>query len=152
MHHNLSVFLCLTKPISLGLHSHLEMQNPHMAHFLRIVGKSEGCFRTRAGALRFEKSVLEPPSLELPLLKEEKPPSWKGKRQDEEKIQECSSQVMLVVKRNLPANAGDTSDAGLIPRLGRCPWSWKWHPTPIFFPGKFHGLYRPRESQRVGHD
>ena len=31
-----------------------------------------------------------------------------------------ASQVALVVK-NLPANAGDTGDAGLIPRLGRSP-------------------------------
>ena len=31
-----------------------------------------------------------------------------------------TSQVALVVK-NLPANAGDTGDAGLIPRLGRFP-------------------------------
>jgi len=31
-----------------------------------------------------------------------------------------ASQVALVVK-NLPANAGDTEDAGLIPRLGRSP-------------------------------
>ena len=35
-------------------------------------------------------------------------------------MQECSSQVVLVVK-NLPANAGDTRDVGLIPRLGRSP-------------------------------
>ena len=23
---------------------------------------------------------------------------------------------------------------------GKIPWSRKWHPTPIFLPGKFHGL------------
>ena len=32
----------------------------------------------------------------------------------------CASQVVLVVK-NLPANAGDAEDTGLIPRLGRSP-------------------------------
>ena len=28
-------------------------------------------------------------------------------------------------------------DAGWIPELGRFPWK-KWHPTPVFLPGKFH--------------
>ena len=27
---------------------------------------------------------------------------------------------------------------GLIPGLGRFPWSRKWQPTPVFLPGKFH--------------
>ena len=31
-----------------------------------------------------------------------------------------ASQVVLVIK-NLPANAGDTEDEGLIPWSGRCP-------------------------------
>ena len=43
------------------------------------------------------------------------------------------------VGKNLPANAGDARDAGLIPGLGRFPWSRKWQPTPIFLPGKSHG-------------
>ena len=30
-------------------------------------------------------------------------------------------------------------DIGLIPGSGRSPWRRKWHPTPIFLPGKFHG-------------
>ena len=46
--------------------------------------------------------------------------------------------VALVVK-NLPANAGDTRDAGSIPGLGRFPWRRKWQPTPVFLPGEFHG-------------
>ena len=41
-----------------------------------------------------------------------------------------ASQVVLVVK-NLPANAGDIRDAGSIPRLRR-----KWQPTPVFLPGE----------------
>ena len=45
---------------------------------------------------------------------------------------------MLVVK-NLPANAGDVRDAGLIPRLGRFPGERAWQPTPIFLPGESHG-------------
>ena len=35
-------------------------------------------------------------------------------------IQRCASQVVLVVK-NLPANAGDIRDAGVIPGSGRSP-------------------------------
>ena len=38
---------------------------------------------------------------------------------------------MLVVK-NLPANAGDVRDVGLIP------WRRALHPTPVFLPGESH--------------
>ena len=37
------------------------------------------------------------------------------------------------VVKNLPANAGDTRDMGLIPGSVT-----KWQPTPIFFIRKFH--------------
>ena len=30
-------------------------------------------------------------------------------------------------------------DSGLIPGVGKIPWKRKWHPTPVFFPGKLHG-------------
>ena len=43
------------------------------------------------------------------------------------------------VVKNLPANAGDARDSGLIPGSGRSPWSKKWQPTPIFLPEKLHG-------------
>ena len=50
-----------------------------------------------------------------------------------------ASQVALVVK-NLPGNAGDIRNTGLIPGLGRSPGgSRAWQPTPVFLPGKFHG-------------
>ena len=49
-----------------------------------------------------------------------------------------ASQVVLVVK-NLPANAGDERDVGLISGLGRFPWRRKWQPTPVFLPGEFRG-------------
>ena len=39
--------------------------------------------------------------------------------------------------KNLPANAGDVRDAGLI--SGKIPWRRKWQPTPVFLPGKSHG-------------
>ena len=44
-----------------------------------------------------------------------------------------ASPVAQLVK-NLPANAGDV---GLI--SGKIPWRRKWHPTPAYLPGKFHG-------------
>ena len=39
------------------------------------------------------------------------------------------------VVKNLPANTRDTRD----PWAGEVPWGRKWLPTPVFFPGKFHG-------------
>ena len=38
-------------------------------------------------------------------------------------------------------NAGDL---GSIPGLGRYPGEGKRLPTPVFWPGEFHGLYSPR--------
>ena len=43
-----------------------------------------------------------------------------------------------VIKR-LPANAGDTGDAGLIPGSGRSPGARAWQPTLVFLPGESHG-------------
>ena len=43
---------------------------------------------------------------------------------------------MALVVKNLPANAGDARDTGSIP-VEKIPWSRKWHPTPVFLPGKF---------------
>ena len=42
------------------------------------------------------------------------------------------------VIKNLPANAGDTGDMGLIPGSGRSPGGEKWPPTSIFLPGISH--------------
>ena len=46
---------------------------------------------------------------------------------------------------------------GLDPWLGETPWRRKWQPTPVFFPGKFHGQrslvgYSPWGDKRIGHD
>ena len=48
-----------------------------------------------------------------------------------------ASHVALVVM-NLPANAGDVR-LGFNSWAGKIPWSRKWHPTPVFFPGESHG-------------
>ena len=45
------------------------------------------------------------------------------------------------VVKNLPGNAGDTKN-----RIGKIPWSRKWEPTPLFFPGESHG-----QSSLVGY-
>ena len=49
-----------------------------------------------------------------------------------------ASQVALVVK-NLPANAEDARDFNPWVHWSRTLWRRKWHTTPIFLPGKFHG-------------
>ena len=38
-----------------------------------------------------------------------------------------------------PANAGDARNSGLIPWVRKIPWRWKWQPTLVSTPGKFHG-------------
>ena len=41
--------------------------------------------------------------------------------------------------KNLPVNAADARDVGLISGLGRSPGGGKWLPTPVFLPGESHG-------------
>ena len=52
-----------------------------------------------------------------------------------------ASQMALLVKKNLPANAGDIRDkrCGFNPWAGKIPSSRKWQPTAVLLPGKFHG-------------
>ena len=43
---------------------------------------------------------------------------------------------------------------GFDPWVGKIPWRRKWHPTPAFSPGKFHGLrslvgYSPRDCKEL---
>ena len=47
-------------------------------------------------------------------------------------------QVALVVK-DLPANAGDTSGVGSVPRSGRSPAEGNGNPLPVFLPGESQG-------------
>ena len=36
--------------------------------------------------------------------------------------------------------AGQCRRRGFDPQVGKIPWRRKWHPTPVFLPGEFHGL------------
>ena len=47
-------------------------------------------------------------------------------------------------------SACNVGDLGLIPVLGRFPWRRKRLPTPVFWPGKFHGLYGPWDHKELG--
>ena len=49
-----------------------------------------------------------------------------------------ASQGVLVVK-NPPTSAGDIKRCGFSSLVGKIPWRRKWHPTPVFLPGKSHG-------------
>ena len=48
--------------------------------------------------------------------------------------------------KNPPANAGDARDAGSIAGSGKSPGVEKWHPNPVFLPGKSH-----RQRSLVGY-
>ena len=59
-----------------------------------------------------------------------------------------SQNPLAPMVKNLPANAGNTRDVGLLPESGRSPgdevgisisWSGKWQPIPLFLPGESHG-------------
>ena len=43
------------------------------------------------------------------------------------------------VVENLPADAGDPGDAGLMPGSGRSPGGGCWQPNPVFLPREPHG-------------
>ena len=40
-------------------------------------------------------------------------------------------------------SACNVGDLGSMPGLGRDPWRREQLPTPVFWPGEFHGLYSP---------
>ena len=58
-------------------------------------------------------------------------------------------QVALVVKNQL-ANAGDAGHR-FNPWVWKIPWSKKWHPPPVFLPGKFHGQRSLADYSPWGH-
>ena len=41
--------------------------------------------------------------------------------------------------KNTPANSGDIMKLRFDPWVGKSPGRRKWHPTPVFLPGKSHG-------------
>ena len=41
-------------------------------------------------------------------------------------------------------------DLGSSPELGRSPGEGKGYPTPVFWPGEFHGLYSPWAHKELG--
>ena len=43
------------------------------------------------------------------------------------------------VVKNPPANAGDARDEGFNPWVGKIPWTRKWQPTLVLWPGKSCG-------------
>ena len=43
--------------------------------------------------------------------------------------------IMVLVVKNLPANAGDTR-CGFDPWVRKIPWRRAWQPTPVFLLGK----------------
>ena len=53
------------------------------------------------------------------------------------------------VAKSLPASAGDTRDAGLIPGLGRFPRRRKWQPTPVFLAWKIPRTKEPGGLQSM---
>ena len=48
--------------------------------------------------------------------------------------------MVQLVKKSIH-NEGDP---GSIPGLGKFPWRRERLPTPVFWPGEFHGLYSPQ--------
>ena len=54
-------------------------------------------------------------------------------------------------EKNLPANAGDARDVGLIPWVRKVTGSGKWQHAPAFLPGKFHGQRSLVVYGRWGH-
>ena len=59
--------------------------------------------------------------------------------------------------KNLPANAGDTEDAGFDPWVRKILWHGKQQPNPVLLPGESHGQrslvgYGPRGPKGVRRD
>ena len=53
---------------------------------------------------------------------------------------ECGASQVVIVVKNLPANAGDTGGSGLIPGLGNSPGIGHGNPPQYsFLPGESHG-------------
>ena len=56
---------------------------------------------------------------------------------------------MVLMVKNLPANAGDVKRCRFDSWVGKIPWKRAWQPTPVFLPEESHGQrslvgYSPR--------
>ena len=54
-------------------------------------------------------------------------------------LQYSWASLIAQMVKNLPA----LWEPGLNPWVGKIHWIRKWLPTPVFWPGKFHGLCSP---------
>ena len=64
---------------------------------------------------------------------------------------------MVLVVKNLSANAGNVKRCRFDPWVGKIPWRRSWQPTSVFLPGESHGQrslgdYKSMGSEKVGHD
>ena len=58
---------------------------------------------------------------------------------------------MVLVVKNLPANAGDIKRRGFNPWVGKIPWRRAQQPTPVFLPGESNGQRRLAGYSPWGH-
>ena len=77
-------------------------------------------------------------------------PGWEGRRVSVK----IEKNKMFQFNRGFPGWAGKEStcnagDLGSIPGLGRFPWRRERLPTPVFWPGDFHGLYSQWDREEL---
>ena len=58
---------------------------------------------------------------------------------------------MVIMVKNLPANAGDKRH-GFSPWVGKILWRTAWQPTPVFLPRESPGGLPSIGSQRIDHE
>ena len=56
-----------------------------------------------------------------------------------QKLPQWPFQVLALVVKIPPANAGDIREHGLDTWIRKIPWRREWEPTPVFLPGESHG-------------
>ena len=57
---------------------------------------------------------------------------------------------VVLVGKNLPANAGDIKRCGFDPWVGKIPWRRSGQPTPVFLPGESPWTEDPGRLQSIG--
>jgi len=58
-------------------------------------------------------------------------------------VRKCSNFILLHVAVSFPSTTYQCGRPGFDPFAGKIPWRREQLPTPIFWPGEFHGLYSP---------